>query len=500
MADTIRNHFPMQEESTRFDHMFISATGFSAYEYQKRLGCGERKSSHFDHWLSESHECESMLIEIPTGFGKTAAVVLAWLWNRVFRQRDDWPRRLVYCLPMRTLVEQTLHNTRQWLENLELLNKVGFHALMGGEDAGDWDIHPERNAVLVGTQDMLLSRALNRGYGMSRYRWPMHFGLLNNDCLWVMDEVQLMGPALWTSAQLDWMRTHRFKTLKPCFTWWMSATIRPDFLKTVDRKNANILSPTLVSLSEHDKTHETLKASRPCNLWRPPLSHRKRSKNQPVSDVLSDFAYNLAKDVVAEHHEQSLSLVVCNTVSVAQKVYTAICKAHTGDSDIILLTSRFRAQDRKVHHAKLLDLEAARKCVNTHEATSVPGLICVSTQVVEAGVDVSARRLWSEIAPWPSIIQRLGRLNRDGRLNGNARAHFWEWPEKLKKNVGFIGPYEADAVKLGRKLINELAAMSKSDETVSASDMLASLSKRDEIKDLIEKALTPRTRAMPKGH
>lgn len=29
--------------------------------------------------------------------------------------------------------------------------------------------------------------ALNRGYGMSRYRWPMHCGLLNNDCRWVMD-------------------------------------------------------------------------------------------------------------------------------------------------------------------------------------------------------------------------------------------------------------------------------------------------------------------------
>jgi hypothetical protein len=48
---------------------------------------------------------------------------------------------------------------------------------------------------------MLLSRALNRGYGMSRYRWPMHFGLLNNDCLWVMDEVQLMGSGLTTSLQ-----------------------------------------------------------------------------------------------------------------------------------------------------------------------------------------------------------------------------------------------------------------------------------------------------------
>ena len=88
---------------------------------------------------------------------------------------------------MRSLVEQTLRNTHQWLGSLELSDEVGLHVLMGGEDAGEWDIHPERNAVIVGTQDMLLSRGLNRGYGMSRYRWPMHFGLLNNDCLWVMD-------------------------------------------------------------------------------------------------------------------------------------------------------------------------------------------------------------------------------------------------------------------------------------------------------------------------
>jgi hypothetical protein len=53
---------------------------------------------------------------------------------------------------------------------------------------------------------MLLSRALNRGYGMSRYRWPMHFGLLNNDCLWVFDEIQLMGSGLATPAQLEAFR------------------------------------------------------------------------------------------------------------------------------------------------------------------------------------------------------------------------------------------------------------------------------------------------------
>src|SRR5437773_68 len=43
--------------------------------------------------------------------------------------------------------------------------------------------------------DALCAAAINRRYGMSRYRWPMHFGTLNNDCLWVMDETQLMGVA-----------------------------------------------------------------------------------------------------------------------------------------------------------------------------------------------------------------------------------------------------------------------------------------------------------------
>jgi CRISPR-associated endonuclease/helicase Cas3 len=40
---------------------------------------------------------------------------------------------------------------------------------------------------------MLLSRALNRGYASSRFAWPWHYALFSNDCMWVFDEVQLMG-------------------------------------------------------------------------------------------------------------------------------------------------------------------------------------------------------------------------------------------------------------------------------------------------------------------
>ena len=244
----------------RFDHLFAKATGFRPHEYQARLACGERLARGDDDWLRAGSACESMLIDVPTGFGKTAAVVLAWLWNRVSKRRRDWPRRLVYCLPMRTLVDQTFRITNQWIRNLELSDEVGLHMVMGGEDAGEWDTQAAQNAVLIGTQDMLLSRALNRGYGMSRYRWPMHFGLLNNDCLWVMDEVQLMGPGLWTSAQLDWMRSDRFRSLKPCLTWWMSATIRPKFLETPDRKRAELHTPRRVAMGARDQQHEILQA------------------------------------------------------------------------------------------------------------------------------------------------------------------------------------------------------------------------------------------------
>ena len=488
------------DQPDRFDHLFARATGFDEpHEYQKQLACGERLERSDDDWLSDSNACESMLIEIPTGFGKTGAVVLAWVWNRVVKHRNDWPRRLVYCLPMRTLVEQTLQSTHQWLTSLGLSEEVGLHVLMGGDDAGEWDIHPERNAVLAGTQDMLLSRALNRGYGMSRYRWPMHFGLLNNDCLWVMDEVQLMGPGLWTSAQLDWMRSDRFRSLKPCLTWWMSATIRPKFLETPDRKRAELHTPRRVPMGERDQQHGILQAHRPSKLWKPPVSTRKVRKKEPAGGKLPAFAQALAEAVIGEHQEASLSLVVCNTVSVAQKVYAEVSDAYTGTSDVVLLTSRFRAEDREDHQDKLLAFEASRKRAVTDRIVSAPGLICVSTQVVEAGVDISARRLWSEIAPWPSAVQRLGRLNRDGRLNGEARAYFWEGPEKSKRSARFIGPYEAESVKLGHRLINELVAGCETGDTISAKDALARLSARDEISVLVEKALTPAPEPCPRA-
>jgi CRISPR-associated endonuclease/helicase Cas3 len=181
-------------QERNFSQWFKQATGNEPYPYQTRFA-----------WEPTLPE----LVDVPTGMGKTAMAVLGWLWRRRFAEekvRKATPRRLVYCLPMRVLVEQTAGCAKRWIESLkergELAEQIPVHVLMGGEIDNDWDAYPEADAILIGTQDQTLSRALNRGYGIGRGRWPMHFALLNNDCLWVMDEVQLMDTGLATSAQL----------------------------------------------------------------------------------------------------------------------------------------------------------------------------------------------------------------------------------------------------------------------------------------------------------
>jgi CRISPR-associated endonuclease/helicase Cas3 len=115
--------------STRDYGTFFSAAMGSTcrpYSYQSRLA---------------ELPCESRLISIPTGLGKTATVFLAWLWNRQHREplteaSPRWPRRLVYCLPMRTLVEQTSTQVDRWIGNLVRSgfiagNSPKVHILMG---------------------------------------------------------------------------------------------------------------------------------------------------------------------------------------------------------------------------------------------------------------------------------------------------------------------------------------------------------------------------------
>ena len=143
-----------------------------------RIALGDARRP--DPWqLALATEPWPAVLVAPTGSGKTAAVTLGWAGHRL-RSPETTPRRLVWCLPMRTLVEQTAEAVREWFVRLAaeadgetpLPGPDDVHVLMGGVDADGWLETPERPAVLVGTQDMLLSRALMRGYRRNWFRRP----------------------------------------------------------------------------------------------------------------------------------------------------------------------------------------------------------------------------------------------------------------------------------------------------------------------------------------
>lgn len=436
-----------------FDHFFKTATDRPPYGWQCRLACREAADPESPATLHSPINCASRLIDIPTGLGKTAGVVMAWLWNYLFNRTEEgvpeWPRRLVYCLPMRTLVEQTEEEVKKWLTNLwekhaelnlttEALEELKWlcgegdrlkaHSpvvLMGGEDLSEekreWDIWPEKPCILIGTQDMLLSRALNRGYGMSRYRWPMHFGLLNNDCIWVMDETQLMGPGLGTACQLEAFRMATIQGYgsyggSGSVTWYMSATNNPKHLRT--REWRNIARPHGFEFGLTDE--EKAVTSGEVHKRRFAVKSLEFRKDASFEDLIG--ARSLIGEIREQHEAMfcaisgnasipARTLVICNTVDHATAVHRELEKSNADGCDLLLLHSRFRPPERRAQMERLKALDSA---------AFPKGQIVVTTQVIEAGVDVSSGVLWSEVAPLASLVQRLGRLNRAGEFNESA--------------------------------------------------------------------------------
>jgi CRISPR-associated endonuclease/helicase Cas3 len=450
-----------------FRDLFIRATGIEHGPY-----C-------FQERLAESAALPKLL-DIPTGLGKTAGVVLAWIWRRRFASAEihrQTPRRLVYCLPMRVLVQQTHRETVRWLARIELLageaewsntehdgiptpaaelrryepdpqsgERIAVHLLMGGEERTDWAIWPERDAILIGTQDMLLSRALNRGYAAGRARWPMEFGLLNNDCLWVFDEVQLMGSGLATSLQLQAWRESlplrpsqdRFPeavenpVFGPARSLWMSATTaRHWFEKAIDWR-----SRSEDAWNERERLREDERGAgcvgrllQNTKTLSTPIAELKIADKRKGEAATGEYLRTVA-DQIRQHPNDGLTLVIMNTVERVVGLFDLLA-----GPNVHLIHSQFRPHERQRWQGIL------------SRDNTTPRLI-ISTQVVEAGVDLSARVLFTELAPWASLVQRFGRC---ARYAGEAGTVYW-----MDLREGAEKPYEAEDLEPARERLQTL--------------------------------------------
>ena len=399
----------------------------------------------------------------PTGSGKTAAVTLGWVAHRLHAPQET-PRRLVWCLPMRALVEQTAEAIRGWLDRLAthlnapcaLPGPNDVHVLMGGVETGVWFEQPERPAVIVGTQDMLLSRALMRGYASSRANWPMEFALLHDDTQWVFDEVQLMGAGRATSAQLEAFRVSEAERTaragppngRPARSLWISATLDSAWLATVDHPEPENVVRVASVADADDRLGRLSRAKKALHrsAIAPPASAK-------AADLKS-YIDTLADSILAAHRPAHMTLAIVNRVKRAQDLHSTLerlIKQRERSLPVLALVhSRFRPADRKREMDK----------VASHETQDI---IVVATQAVEAGVDFSAAVLFTELAPWSSMIQRFGRANRYAELDDGADIHWIdllgepndERDEKLE--VDLARPYEVEELRAARERLGPLA-------------------------------------------
>ena len=233
----------------------------------------------------------------PAGTGKTG-LILAWLWRRLCGSdsvRAGTPRRLIWALPQGSLLEPVSAEIRGWLASLELTEHVALHVVTGAraENVGDWREDAHRPAIVVGTVDMLLSKALNRGFGVSRPMWPIDFALTVNGAHWVIDEARLCPQSVTTLRQV-----------------------------------ASLVGET-GSAEPFGMTLLSGRLAAPQALPRLPADP-------------GDYGA-IATHAVARHVRGTRTLVVLNTMEAAQEVYRRL---RGGPVDVALLHSRFRGIER----------------------------------------------------------------------------------------------------------------------------------------------------------
>jgi CRISPR-associated endonuclease/helicase Cas3 len=381
-----------------FDALFREATGYRPYGYQARI----------------AHDGLPDVVQAPTGAGKTG-VILAWLWRRLYgADPGGTPRRLIYALPQGSLTEQVSAEARRWLANLGLTEEVTLHVAMGArwETEGEWRDDLHKPAIVIGTIDVLGSKALVRAVDVSRAIAPIDFALVTNGAHWIIDEPQLSPQATTTLRQLAGFAA-RISTAEPFGLTCLTATPPGELLSTPD----NPATEKLIQIPDLERS-EALAIR---------LAALRAVRRLPADP--GDYQA-IAAAVLERHRPGALTLVVTNTVDAAQHLYRHLRAA---DENCTLLHSRFRGIERVERLAAVLG--------------EPDGRIVVTTQVVEAGLDLDAVVLVTEAAPWPSLIQRAGHCNRGGQFSADAEVWWLPPPDPFPYRQQDI---DATAHELGR--------------------------------------------------
>ncbi len=421
-----------------FADMFQALTGKPPFPWQQdmfRLMTAERDE---DGWAKLA------TCSLPTGLGKTNAIAV-WLIALAARP-DRVPRRLVYVVNRRTVVDQTttvaqdlrwpfaephlpwhpdLHELRVKLRKLcDDDVPLAISTLRGQfADNREWSADPSRPAIICGTVDMIGSRLLFSGYGLGFKSRPLHAGFLGQDVLLVHDEAHL-EPAfqdLLVAIQKEQERCKEFGTFHVVE---LSATSRG--------------GGAPFGLTDAEKqlpTEEYEPPTKPVHtVWRR-LGGRKGVKLHGVKrDVV---AKTIGETARGRKDSGQAILVFVRTIEDVKTVRDVLTDKKQGvpaaQVEVLTGTLRGKERDALATENKVFARFQPEPKVEGQPATVF--LICTSAG--EVGVDISADHMVSDLTPLDSMAQRLGRVNRRGGGQAEVDVVYETDPDPKKADDGF---------------------------------------------------------------
>lgn len=354
---------------------------------------------------------------IPTGLGKTSVIAI---WLIALANKPTLPRRLVYVVNRRTVVDQTTFEVEKIRDNLSKcpqleaifremcaleLDKENGNSIplaistLRGQHADNqqWSQDPARPAVICGTVDMIGSRLLFSGYRCGFKSKPMQAGFLGQNALLVHDEAHL-EPAYQNLVEEICKEQMRCNEARPLQVMALSATVRKNDEKVfeltdADRKNAVVKQRITAAKSLH--------------------LHPVDNEKQKLVDSMTALALN--------YQESGKGILIfARSVETVEKISQNIekelrkLKIKVSQDYVATLTGTMRGLERN----RLIETDLfkrfrpdVKKDENLIEGTVY--LICTSAG--EVGVNISADHIICDLTSYDSMAQRLGRVNRFGQ-------------------------------------------------------------------------------------
>jgi CRISPR-associated endonuclease/helicase Cas3 len=317
-------------------------------------------------------------ITLPTGLGKTFTAYKAAL---ALKEQFCPDFRIVYCLPFTSIIDQNAGVFKDIFDSSGIeAENIGIHHHLAvpelTEDSDDstysnWEYLTEgwQNEITITTFVQLWESLF-----ACHNRQIRKFHNLANSII-ILDEVQAINPELYPAFEFVLESMAKYFNTKFIF---VTAT-QPVLLKGKVQE--------LCHLDSEDYFFKNM--------------NRTKIDKSLLKDGKLDES-DLSNRILESYHKVPKStLIICNTIRYSQKVFELI-KDSVDPDNIYYLSAAIIPFSRD----KILK-DVRRKLTDGHP------VILVSTQVVEAGVDIDFDLVYRDFAPLSSINQAAGRCNRN---------------------------------------------------------------------------------------